>query len=51
MRLSQLVAGCSIAPPGADPDITSLSKNSRRIEPGMFLVAAPVTALDGPHEM
>ena len=47
MRLSQLVAGFSIAPPGADPEITGLSENSRRIEPGMLFVAVPGTSLDG----
>ena len=47
MRLSQLVAGFSITPPGADPDITGVTENSRRIEPGMLFVAVPGTALDG----
>jgi hypothetical protein len=30
MRLSQLVAGSSITPPGADPEITDLGQNGRR---------------------
>ena len=47
MRLSQLVAGFSITPPGVDPDITGLSDHSRRIEPGMLFVAVPGTSLDG----
>jgi UDP-N-acetylmuramyl tripeptide synthase len=47
MRLSQVVAGFSITPPGADPDITGVTENSRRIEPGMLFVAVPGTALDG----
>jgi UDP-N-acetylmuramoyl-L-alanyl-D-glutamate--2,6-diaminopimelate ligase len=47
MRLSQLVAGLSITPPGADPEITGISEDSRRIEPGMLFVAVPGTSLDG----
>jgi UDP-N-acetylmuramoyl-L-alanyl-D-glutamate--2,6-diaminopimelate ligase len=47
MRLSQLVAGFSITPPGADSDITGVTENSRRIEPRMLFVAVPGTALDG----
>ena len=47
MRLSQLAAGLSIDPAGADPDITGLSEDSRRIGPGMLFVAVPGTSLDG----
>ena len=47
MRLSQLVSGFSITPPGADPEIAGLSEDSRRIERGMLFVAVPGTALDG----
>jgi UDP-N-acetylmuramoyl-L-alanyl-D-glutamate--2,6-diaminopimelate ligase len=47
MRLSRLVAGFSITPSGADPEITGLTENSRRIQPGMLFVAVPGTALDG----
>ena len=47
MRLSQLVSGFTITPPGADPEIVGLSEDSRRIEPGMLFVAVPGTALDG----
>ena len=47
MRLSQLVAGFSIAPPDADPEITGISENSRRIGPGMVFVAVRGTSLDG----
>ena len=47
MRLSQLVAGFSITPPGADPEIAGLSEDSRRIAPGMLFVAVRGTALDG----
>ncbi len=47
MRLSQLVAGFAITPPGADPEIRGVTEDSRRIEPGMLFVAVPGTALDG----
>jgi UDP-N-acetylmuramoyl-L-alanyl-D-glutamate--2,6-diaminopimelate ligase len=47
MRLSQLVAGFSIMPPDADPEISGLSENSRRIGRGMVFVAVPGTSLDG----
>ena len=47
MRLSQLVTGFSIAPPGVDPVITGLSEDSRRIGPGMVFVAVRGTSLDG----
>jgi UDP-N-acetylmuramoyl-L-alanyl-D-glutamate--2,6-diaminopimelate ligase len=47
MRLSELVAGFSIAPHGADPEITGLSEHSGRIGPGMLFVAVRGTALDG----
>ena len=44
LRLSQLVAGFSITPPHADPEISGLSENSRRIGPGMVFVAVPGTS-------
>jgi UDP-N-acetylmuramoyl-L-alanyl-D-glutamate--2,6-diaminopimelate ligase len=47
MRLSQLVSGFTVIPPGADPEIVGLSEDSRRIERGMLFVAVPGTALDG----
>jgi UDP-N-acetylmuramoyl-L-alanyl-D-glutamate--2,6-diaminopimelate ligase len=47
MRLSELVAGSIVTPAGADPEITGLSEDSRRIRPGMLFVAVPGTALDG----
>lgn len=47
MRLSQLAAGLSIVPQDADPDITGLSEDSRRIGRGMLFVAVPGTSLDG----
>ena len=48
MRLSELAAGdFSIVPAGADPEITGLSEDSRRIRPGMAFIAVPGAALDG----
>ena len=47
MRLSQLVAGFPITPPDADPEISGISENSRRIGPGMVFVAVAGTSLDG----
>jgi UDP-N-acetylmuramoyl-L-alanyl-D-glutamate--2,6-diaminopimelate ligase len=47
MRLSQLVAGFHIAPAGADPDITAITEDSRRVRPGTLFVAIPGTMLDG----
>ncbi len=47
MRLSQLVSGFTVTPPGADPEIVGLSEDSRRIERGMLFVAVRGTALDG----
>ena len=48
MRLSELAAGdYTIAPAGADPEITGLSEDSRRIRPGMAFIAVPGAALDG----
>jgi UDP-N-acetylmuramoyl-L-alanyl-D-glutamate--2,6-diaminopimelate ligase len=48
MRLSELAAGdYPIAPAGADPEITGLSEDSRKIRPGMAFIAVPGSALDG----
>jgi UDP-N-acetylmuramoyl-L-alanyl-D-glutamate--2,6-diaminopimelate ligase len=47
MRLSQLVAGFRIVPPEADPEITGVTEDSRRVRPGMLFVAVPGTQLDG----
>jgi UDP-N-acetylmuramoyl-L-alanyl-D-glutamate--2,6-diaminopimelate ligase len=47
MRLSELVAGFQIAPAGADPDITAITEDSRRVCPGALFVAIPGTLLDG----
>jgi len=47
MRLSELVAGFQIAPAGADPDITAITEDSRRVRPGTLFVAIPGTLLDG----
>jgi len=52
MRLSQLIEGVSVrsldpADEGADPDITGVQIDSRRVEPGDLFVAAPGAHLDG----
>lgn len=46
MRLSVLAKDLQIHGT-ADPEVTGLSEDSRRIEPGMVFVAVPGTALDG----
>jgi UDP-N-acetylmuramoyl-L-alanyl-D-glutamate--2,6-diaminopimelate ligase len=43
MRLSELTG----LPSSADPEITGLTEDSRRVGPGMVFVAVPGTALDG----
>jgi UDP-N-acetylmuramoyl-L-alanyl-D-glutamate--2,6-diaminopimelate ligase len=47
MRLSELVTGFRISPPDADPDITGITEDSRKVKPGMLFVAVPGTLLDG----
>ncbi len=47
MHLRHLAAGFQIVPPGADPDITSITEDSRRVEPGRLFVAVTGTRLDG----
>jgi UDP-N-acetylmuramoyl-L-alanyl-D-glutamate--2,6-diaminopimelate ligase len=47
MRLSELTHDLGSGPAAADPVITGLSEDSRRIAPGMLFVALPGTALDG----
>ncbi len=47
MRLSELVAGFRILPPGADPEIHGITEDSRKVRPGMLFVAVPGTLLDG----
>jgi len=47
MRLSALLAGFHITPAHADPDITGITEDSRRVGPGMLFVAVPGTSLDG----
>jgi UDP-N-acetylmuramoyl-L-alanyl-D-glutamate--2,6-diaminopimelate ligase len=48
MKLSQLLAGVSVleAPP-ADPDVTGICYDSRRLRPGDLFVAIPGTHTDG----
>lgn len=50
MRLSELAAGYDIEAAGdaaRDPDITGVTEDSRRVEPGMLFVAIRGTADDG----
>jgi len=47
VRLSSLAGDLAIEPPGADPEVSGISEDSRRIEPGMVFVAVPGSALDG----
>ena len=47
MRLSQLASGYEIHPHGADPDVTAITEDSRRVAPGTLFVAVPGTSLDG----
>jgi UDP-N-acetylmuramoyl-L-alanyl-D-glutamate--2,6-diaminopimelate ligase len=47
MRLSELAAGFPITPATADPDITGITEDSRRVRNGMLFVAVAGTALDG----
>jgi UDP-N-acetylmuramoyl-L-alanyl-D-glutamate--2,6-diaminopimelate ligase len=47
MKLSRLVAGFQVTPPEADPEISGVTEDSRRVRPGMLFVAVPGTLLDG----
>lgn len=47
MRLSRLAEGYDIEPGHPDADITAITEDSRRVEPGALFVAIPGTALDG----
>jgi UDP-N-acetylmuramoyl-L-alanyl-D-glutamate--2,6-diaminopimelate ligase len=47
MRLSTLVAGFQVTPSDADPEISGVTEDSRRVRPGMLFVAVPGTLLDG----
>jgi UDP-N-acetylmuramoyl-L-alanyl-D-glutamate--2,6-diaminopimelate ligase len=47
MRLSKLLAGFRISPPDADPEISGITEDSRKVRPGMLFVAVPGTLLDG----
>lgn len=49
MHLKELASGFQVVPPGADPEITSITEDSRRVEPGALFVAIAGTALDGHH--
>lgn len=47
MRLSRLLEGFRISPPEADPEITGITENSRKVRAGSLFVAVPGTLLDG----
>jgi len=47
MRLRQLLAGFDIVPADADPEITGITEDSRRVRPGALFVAVRGTSLDG----
>ena len=50
MRLSQLLATlplAPLAPQGADPDITSVTADSRQVQPGALFVAIAGESADG----
>jgi UDP-N-acetylmuramoyl-L-alanyl-D-glutamate--2,6-diaminopimelate ligase len=47
MRLLELAGDIGIDAIRADPEITGLTEDSRRITPGMLFVAVPGTSLDG----
>ena len=47
MRLSELAAGFPISPANADPEITGVTEDSRRVGSGMMFVAVAGTSLDG----
>jgi UDP-N-acetylmuramoyl-L-alanyl-D-glutamate--2,6-diaminopimelate ligase len=47
MHLSELVSGFHIAPPGADPEISAVTEDSRRVRPGSLFIAVPGRLLDG----
>ena len=47
MRLTTLLAGFRVSPPEADPEITGITEDSRKVRPGSLFVAVPGTLLDG----
>src|SRR3954468_12089065 len=47
MRLSQLAEGFVIEPPDADPLVSGITEDSRRVSPGTLFVAVPGRSLDG----
>jgi UDP-N-acetylmuramoyl-L-alanyl-D-glutamate--2,6-diaminopimelate ligase len=47
MKLADLAAGFPVTPPGANPEITGITDDSRRVTPGSLFVAVPGTAFDG----
>jgi UDP-N-acetylmuramoyl-L-alanyl-D-glutamate--2,6-diaminopimelate ligase len=55
MRLSALADGFTVLPDGADPDITDITEDSRRVRRGSLFVAVSGSSLDGhayiPHAL
>jgi len=47
MQLSELVSGFQIAPLGADPEISAVTEDSRRVRAGTLFIAVPGRLLDG----
>ena len=47
MRLSELARGFALSSGDVDPEIPSISEDSRRVGPGVLFVAVPGSALDG----
>jgi UDP-N-acetylmuramoyl-L-alanyl-D-glutamate--2,6-diaminopimelate ligase len=47
MRLQDLATGLAISPADANPEITAITEDSRRVTPGGLFVAVPGGTLDG----
>ena len=49
MRLSELARGLADRPEGPDPEVTGITLDSRKVEPGFLFVAVPGAKTDGSH--
>ena len=49
MRLSELARGLADCPEGPDPEVTGITLDSRKVEPGFLFVAVPGAKTDGSH--
>ncbi|MEE2951718.1 MAG: UDP-N-acetylmuramoyl-L-alanyl-D-glutamate--2,6-diaminopimelate ligase [Pseudomonadota bacterium] len=47
MKLSELARGLADCPEGPDPEVTGLTLDSRKVEPGFLFVAVPGAKTDG----